>query len=88
MCNDFVEQYKNLINFFGNQQKTAEALGVKQPSVSAWITGRASMRESTAMKAEFLTNGEFTAVSLSPVLAITEQFKAQYEKTTSEKIQK
>ena len=45
---------------------TAKALGVEQPSVSAWVKGKAKMSIGSALKAEKETSGKFKAVDLSP----------------------
>ncbi|MBO1529626.1 helix-turn-helix domain-containing protein [Psychrobacter sp. F1192] len=66
------ESYSQLIARFGGQQKTAEALGCTQPSVSAWVQGKANMSATLALKAERITNGEFKAVDLCPALALLE----------------
>lgn len=66
------ESYSQLVAHFGSQQKTAEALGCKQPSVSAWLQGKANMSATLALKAERLTNGEFKADDLCPALATLE----------------
>lgn len=63
------ESYSRLVARFGGQQKTAKALGCTQPSVSAWVQGKANMSAALALKAERLTAGEFKAVDLCPALA-------------------
>ena len=74
---ELTDTYKDLVKAFGGQVKTGEALGVEQPSVSAWVTGKARMAEITAMKAEILTKGQFKAIDLCPKLAELESVKAQ-----------
>lgn len=66
------ESYTQLVAHFGGQKKTAEALGCTQPSVWAWLQGKANMSAALALKAERLTNGEFKAVDLCPALAALE----------------
>ena len=58
-----------LIQHFDGQTNTAAKLGVKQPTVSGWVTGRHGMSEGTALKAEKLTGGKVKAVALCPRLA-------------------
>ena len=58
--------YKRLIGHFGNQIKTAKALGVKQSSVSAWASGVSKMSPTTAIAAEKATEGEFNRKELCP----------------------
>lgn len=70
--------YKSLIDFFGNQVKTAQALQVTQPSVNAWLKGKTKMSATVAIKAEKLTHGKFKAYELCPKLA---EFKEHLNKT-------
>ena len=63
------QSYSQLVVHFGGQQKTADALGCTQPSVSAWLQGKANMSAPLALKAERITKGEFKAVDLCPALA-------------------
>lgn len=63
---DYQTNYKKLVKFFGNQVKTAEALKVKQPSVNAWLKGKAKMSGKIAIKAEKASNGKFKREILSP----------------------
>ena len=60
--------YKDLVSYFGSQTETARRLGVKQPSVNAWLSGKAKMSSVTAVVAEEVTNGKFRAVDLCPQL--------------------
>lgn len=46
---------KELVGNLGGQVSTADALKVKQPTVSGWITGRHGMSPIVAMRAERLT---------------------------------
>ena len=46
--------HRDLVKHFGNQTKTAQALGVKQASVSNWCTDRNKMEFEYALKAEQL----------------------------------
>lgn len=66
------ESYSQLVAHFGGQQKTAEALGCTQPSVWAWLQGKANMSAPLALKAERLTNGDIKAIELCPALALLE----------------
>lgn len=61
--------YEALVSHFGNQHKTAEALGCSQPGVWKWVKGKSNMSAAFALKAERLTNGEFKASDLCPALA-------------------
>lgn len=61
--------YKELVAHFGNQHKTAEALGCSQPAVFKWISGKSYMGAAIAVKAELKTEGKFRAVELCPALA-------------------
>lgn len=64
--------YQELVNHFGGQVKTAEALGCKQPSVWAWLDGKTHMSAPLALKAERITNGKFASSALCPALAALE----------------
>lgn len=55
---------QKLVDFFGDQTKTAKALGVSQPAVSYWLAGAHTMLAETAFKAEELTKGAVTAREL------------------------
>ena len=56
--------YLDLVNYFGGQVKTAEALKVKQPAVSYWVRGKKQMSSDVAIRAQEATNGTFKAVDL------------------------
>ncbi|MEG3078516.1 Cro/CI family transcriptional regulator [Halomonas sp. 5021] len=58
-----------LIAHFGTQERTATALGVKQASVSGWVSGKHGMSELHAIKAERATEGAIKASELCPRLA-------------------
>lgn len=60
--------YDHLVRHFGCQVKTAESLGVKQGTVSGWVSGRHGMSAVTAIRAENETGGLFKAVDLCPAL--------------------
>lgn len=60
--------YQDLVKFFGSQTRTAKALSIKQPSVKAWLIGKANMSEKVAIRAEKVTQGKFQAVDLCPSL--------------------
>lgn len=62
------EAYQRLVDYFGGQQATATALNVKQPSVSAWVSGKARMSAIVALRAERKTEGAFKAIDLCPQL--------------------
>ncbi len=68
----YQESYKRLVAHFGGQQKTAEALGCTQPSVWAWLQGKAHMSAVLALKAEKLTEGALASSELCPALASLE----------------
>lgn len=58
--------YKDLVEHFGGQKKTAIELNVKQPSVHAWVTGKTKMSALVALRVEQKTQGKFKAVELCP----------------------
>lgn len=55
---------QKLVEFFGDQTKTAKALGVSQATVSYWLAGIHTMTAKPAFKAEELTGGLVTAREL------------------------
>ena len=57
-----------LIRHFGTQESTAEALGVKQGTVSGWVRGKHGVSPAVALRAERLTGGQFTAAELCPAV--------------------
>lgn len=60
----------NLISHFGGTEKgLADALGVSQPTVHAWKTGKHGMHPLKALDVERITKGKFLAVDLCPGLA-------------------
>lgn len=62
------DQIQQLIDHFGDQVKTAKALGVTQSAVSQWISGSSRMSAVVATRAEAETGGKFKAVDLCPAL--------------------
>ena len=61
---------RTLVESLGGQVKTAQALGVKQPTVSGWLNGKHGVSAEVAIRAETLLNGEIKAVWLCPRLGI------------------
>lgn len=57
-----------LVKHFGTQKKTADALEVKQSSVSGWVNGKHGMSPLVARRTEQVTNGEFKASELCPAV--------------------
>lgn len=68
MNQNLIAKYEELVEFFGSQTKTAQALLREQPSVNAWIKGKSQMSETTALRAERVTEGRFKAYELCPSL--------------------
>lgn len=60
--------FEKLVSHFGSQVKAAEALGVKQGTVSGWVSGKHGMSALTAIRAERVTGGVFKAEELCPDL--------------------
>ncbi len=58
--------FEKLVAFFGSQNKTALALGVKQGSVSGWVRGIHGCTAEVAMRAEIATKGAIKARDLRP----------------------
>lgn len=57
---------ERLIEYFGSQQATADALGVKQGTVSGWARCIHGMSADVALRAEIATAGAVTARELRP----------------------
>mgnify|MGYP000863830364 CR=1 FL=1 len=60
--------YQELVEHFGGQVATANALLVSQSTVSGYVSGRWNMSERVAIKAEKASCGAFKAVDLCPTL--------------------
>lgn len=60
--------YQNLVEHFGGQVATANALKVSQSTISGYISGRWNMSEKVALRAEIATGGKFKSVDLCPAL--------------------
>lgn len=58
--------YQRLVDYFDTQDATAEALDVKQASVSGWVNGVHGMSPRVAARAEKVTNGAFSREELCP----------------------
>jgi len=46
---ELINLYKSVVEHFGSQTLTAQALDLEQPSVWAWINGKAKMSSETAL---------------------------------------
>ena len=57
---------ERLIKHFHTQEATAQALGVKQGTVSGWARGKHGISPEVALRAERVTGGTFTAAELCP----------------------
>ncbi len=68
MNSELVETYKKLVGHYRTQTAAAKAFGVAQPSVRAWIEGKAKMSEKVAIRVQKATEGKFKAVDLCPSL--------------------
>ncbi|KPA87316.1 DNA-binding transcriptional regulator Cro [Pseudomonas asplenii] len=60
------KHFDALVKHFGSQQATAEALGVKQGTVSGWVRGLHGCTAEIAIKAEIATKGAIKARDLRP----------------------
>ena len=57
------------IEFVGSQQKLADACGVKQPSVWAWLHGKKKVSAENAKRIELATSGHVHAYQIRPDLS-------------------
>lgn len=60
-------QFHLVVDYFGNQQKTASALGITQPSVN-YILSTGNVSVGMALKIQKETKGKFSALELRPDL--------------------
>ncbi|TCQ94093.1 Cro/CI family transcriptional regulator [Pseudomonas sp. JUb52] len=58
--------FVRLVKFFGSQELTAKALGVKQGTVSGWVRGVHGCTALVALRAEVATGGAIKARDLCP----------------------
>ncbi|WP_315075582.1 YdaS family helix-turn-helix protein [Acinetobacter guillouiae] len=63
---ELVNLYKRVVEHFGSQTLTAQALDLEQPSVWAWVNGKAKMSSETALLVQEKTDGEFKYKDLFP----------------------
>lgn len=64
------ELMKEVVEYFGSQKATAEAAGVKQPSVSDWVTGRTKPSLRALLRIQKKSKGRFKAKELRPELFV------------------
>lgn len=67
---------QKLVDHFGDQVKTAKAVGVSQSAVSQWLSGASRMSALVALRAESETGGLFKAVELCPALGAVKKSAA------------
>ncbi|OTG81524.1 YdaS family helix-turn-helix protein [Acinetobacter sp. ANC 4648] len=60
-------KFNLVIDYFGNQKKTAEGLGITQPSVN-YILSTGNISVEIALRIQKKTNGKFLALDLRPSL--------------------
>lgn len=58
--------YRSLVEHFGTQKATAQALGVDQSAVSGWVRGVHGMSPGIAVRAEAATGRKFRRQALCP----------------------
>ena len=80
MSSHLTKVYQELVNHFGTQEQAANAIGIKQPSINALVSGKVKMTADVAMRAEEATNGKFKAIDLCPTL---KKFAEQQQMTCS-----
>lgn len=66
---DLRDKYIEVVNHFGNQHKTAEALGCSQPLVWKWVNEKSDISPILALRAQKESAGKFKASDLAPELA-------------------
>lgn len=60
---------ERLIKHFGTQEKLAEAIKVRQGTVTGWLNNKHGISYFNARKIEKITNGEIKAIDLCPKFA-------------------
>jgi transcriptional repressor of cell division inhibition gene dicB len=68
MDNTTQKRIADLVAHYGGQRLAATALGVSQPTVSAWLNGGHGISARKALAIEIKTGGLFKAVELCPYL--------------------
>lgn len=63
-----VQSINSAIEIAGSQKKLAEACGVKQPTVWAWLHGKKKVSAQNAARIEKVTSGEVKAHDIRPDL--------------------
>ncbi|WP_151765326.1 YdaS family helix-turn-helix protein [Acinetobacter soli] len=63
---ELIELYKKVVEHFGSQTLTAQALDIEQPSVWAWVNGKARMSSEVALIVQEKANGKFKYKELFP----------------------
>lgn len=71
MESTFTNAVKALIDHFGSQTAAARAIGIKQPTISAWLNEGHGASAKSALRAEHATAGAVRALDLCPDLATT-----------------
>ncbi|WP_339546294.1 transcriptional regulator [Pseudomonas sp. RA_35y_Pfl2_P32] len=66
------QKISELINHFGSQSKTGDALGVSQATVSYWLSGSQKVSPEKALLAESVTGGAIKASSICDLIAQVE----------------
>lgn len=66
------QKISELINHFGSQSKTGDALGVSQATVSYWLSGSQKVSPEKALLAETVTGGAIKASSICDLIAQVE----------------
>lgn len=64
-----ISELKRLVEHFEGQAKCAKAIGVSQPTVANWLSGKHGVSAVTALRIELVTGGEFKAAELCPDLS-------------------
>ncbi len=57
-----------LVTSLGGQTKAAAVLGVSQPTVNGWASGKHGVSVAVSIRAERVTGGEIRAADLCPEL--------------------
>lgn len=60
------QKISDALSLFKSQTEFAKTLGVKQPSVFCWLSGKTKPSAASAIKIERATNGAITRAEIRP----------------------
>ena len=64
-----LEAIKGMVDALGGARRTAQIIGVSQPTVTAWYHGKHGISPRTALRIEKITGGQYKALAICQDLA-------------------